>query len=182
MGVKYVYIYIYIHIHTHIYIYTYIYIHVNIYIHINIYMYIYTHIYIWNTLGTGGPSLAAISNLSKSPMWGYPIDKGGTHRSSLLYNGMFPQCSSVLISYGPSNYGCRFLLIHIIKPMCFEKLFLHVCCSLPSYAVGLSEHTSCWGICSIICIHFSQNDQNLLYIYRYIYILLCIIMPNIWRG
>ena len=134
-------------------------------IYLHLYTHTYTYIYIWNTLGTGGPSLAAISNLSKSPMWGYPIDKGGTHRSSLLYNGMFPQCI-----YGPSNYGCRFLLIHIIKPTCFEKLFLHVCCSLPSYAVGLSEHTSCWGICSIICIHFSQNDQNLLYIYTGIYI------------
>lgn len=54
-------------------------------------------------VGDWGPSLAAISNLSKSPMWGYPIDKGATHRSSLLYNGMFPQCSSVLIIYGPSN-------------------------------------------------------------------------------
>ena len=65
------------------------------YIFTFIYTYIHIYIYIWNTLGTGGPSLAAISNLSKSPMWGYPIDKGGTHRSSLLYNGMFPSASMV---------------------------------------------------------------------------------------
>ena len=134
------------------------------YIYIYIYIYIHIYIYIYGTRWELGVHHLRPLAIAVSPLCGViPLIRGGTHRSSLLYNGMFPQCI-----YGPSNYGCRFLLIHIIKPMCFEKLFLHVCCSLPSYAVGLSEHTSCWGICSIICIHFSQNDQNLLYIYIYI--------------